>query len=296
MFNNPFREEAAASKNERQQLDHLLRITAPHERVILAAIGVVLVGFVAWSLLGSIVRAVTLDGVLIEPGIRHEVVSTEPGHLVEVLVTAGDRVAAGAPIARQTVPELEREAAVLLERVGLLEAELRDAGGQNDALRSLLDTTDSALLQMESRRDSRASIVSHGAGEVMKLFAAPGDYLPAGAAVALLRAMDDGPRWAVLQVTPDMAQRIETGMKAEVEVAAPDGTLHRLEGEVAVVASEPIPDWLAALLPASSGPAHRVEVVLHDASDLSVPDGTPCRIRIELGRDTPVALLAAGPS
>ena len=296
MFNNPFREEAAASKNERQQLDHLLRITAPHERVILAAIGVVLVGLVAWGLLGSIVRAVTFDGVLIEPGVRHEVVSTEPGHLVEILVAPGDRVAAGAPFARQTVPELERETAVLLERVGLLEAELRAAGGHNDALRSLLESTDAALLQMESRRDSRASIVSHSAGQVMNLYAALGDYLPAGEAVALLRAMDDQPRRAVLQVARDMAQRIEAGMKAEVEVAAPDGTSHRLEGEVAVVEAKPLPDWLAALLPATTGPAHRVEVALHETSDLSVPDGTPCRIRIELGRDTPAALLAAGPS
>ena len=39
MFNNPFLENAAASKNKRQQLDHLLRITAPHERFILAGIG-----------------------------------------------------------------------------------------------------------------------------------------------------------------------------------------------------------------------------------------------------------------
>ena len=39
MFNNPFLEAAASSRNKRQQLDHLLRITAPHERFILAGIG-----------------------------------------------------------------------------------------------------------------------------------------------------------------------------------------------------------------------------------------------------------------
>ena len=99
-----------------------------------------------------------------------------------------------------------------------------------------------------------------------------------------------------VSLTRDMAQRIEAGMKAEVEVAAPDGTSHRLEGEVAVVEAKPLPDWLAALLLATTGPAYRVEVALHETSDLSVPDGTPCRIRIELGRDTPAALLAAGPS
>ena len=59
MFNNPFLEQAAASKNKRQQLDHLLRVTAPHERVILAGIGVALLALAAWALFGSVVRAVT---------------------------------------------------------------------------------------------------------------------------------------------------------------------------------------------------------------------------------------------
>ena len=43
MFHNPLREEAATSRNERQQLDRLLQTTAPHERIILAGLGLVLV-------------------------------------------------------------------------------------------------------------------------------------------------------------------------------------------------------------------------------------------------------------
>ena len=82
MFNNPFLEEAAANKNKRQQLDHLLRVTAPHERVILGGIGLVLLALVALALFGSVVRAVTIDGILLEPGARHDVISTEPGYLV----------------------------------------------------------------------------------------------------------------------------------------------------------------------------------------------------------------------
>lgn len=121
MFDNPFLEGAASSRNKRQQLDHLLRITAPHERIILAGIGVVLLALMAWALFGSIVRSVTIDGVLIEPGLRHEVVSTEPGYLVEFLVVPGDRVEAGDPIARQSVPELVRETAALRDRVEMLE-------------------------------------------------------------------------------------------------------------------------------------------------------------------------------
>ena len=113
MFNTPFRKEAVSSRNQRQQLDHLLRITAPHERYILGGIGLVLLAFVAWALFGSIVRSITLEGVVIEPGARHEVISTEPGYVVEFLVAPGDRIDAGDLIARQSVPELDRETAAL---------------------------------------------------------------------------------------------------------------------------------------------------------------------------------------
>ena len=79
MFDNPFLEAAAGNRNKRQQLDYLLRITAPHERMILAGIGLVVLALVAWVQFGSIVHGVTIDGILIEPGARHEIVSTEPG-------------------------------------------------------------------------------------------------------------------------------------------------------------------------------------------------------------------------
>ena len=296
VFNSLFRQEAAASRNERQQLDHLLRITAPHERIIVAGIALVLAGFVAWAFFGSIERGATFDGVLIEPGARHEIVSTEPGHIVELLISPGDRVAAGEPIARQTVPELDREEAALQERITLLETEFREAGGDGGALRTLLDQARSALLQMEARRAARASIVSASGGEIAALGVAPGDYLPASATVALLREADDGSPRAVLRVAPDMAQRIRPGMRASVEVEIPEGELRRFEGAVASVAAGPLPRWLAPLLPAAAEPGHRVDIALDEAPGPAVPDGTPCRVHIELGRDTPAALLAPGPS
>lgn len=298
MFSSPFREKAAASRNERQQLDHLLRITAPHERVILAGIGLVLAGFLVWVLFGSIVRSVAFDGVLIEPGARHNVVSSESGHLVELLVVPGNRVAAGDLIARQSVPELDLEMEILRERVDLLEAGAREAGGESDVLRSLLASARAALLQMEARRAARALVVSQIGGEITNLHAAPGDYLPAGAAVALLRetTTDDRPLEAVLRAAPDLAQRIRPGMRASVEIAMPDGTIRRLEGEVGIVAAGPLPHWLAAMLPGTAEAGYRVDVVLSQVSDLSVPDGAPCRIRIELGRSSPAALLVHGQS
>ena len=208
MFRKAFLEEALASKDQRQQLDHLLRVTAPHERILLAGIGLALVALVVWGLFGSITLGLTLDGVLVEPGDRYEVMAAEPGHLVEVLVASGDRLEAGDPIARQTAPDLERETEgreteALRERVELLETEIRQAGG--GGLRSVLDTTMAALLEMEARRSARELIVGHIAGEVMALRAAPGDYLPVGAGVAQLRAAGKEPLQAVLRVDSQTA-------------------------------------------------------------------------------------------
>ena len=293
-FHSPFRDQAlAASANRRQDLDHLLLVTAPHERMVLAAVGVILAGIGIWALFGSITRDITLDGFLIEPGTRHEVVAAEPGYLAEFLVARGDRVEAGAGIARHTVPELDRESALLRDRVALLESQVEQSGGGAGG-GELLAAARAALLQLEAQRPAREVLVSPAAGHVAALHAAAGDYLPAGGAVAHVREAADRPLGAVLRVPPDMAQRLRPGMAASVEVEQHGGVTHRLDGVVAAVA--PLPHWLAAWPPAVAESGQRVDIELQLASALSVPDGTPCRVRIVLDRQAPAALLGLGPS
>lgn len=290
MFGNPFLQDSGSSRNKYQQLDHLLRVTAPHERMILAGIGLVMLALVVWALFGSIVRSVTFDGILFEPGVRHELVSSEPGYLKAFLVGPGDHVEVGDPIARQSVPELDGETAVLRDRVEMLKSELRQVDGEGSGLPSLLAAAQVALLQMEARRTARELIVSPVAGTVTALRSAPGEYLPAGGAVAQLRETEDQPLQAVVQVAPRMAKRIQPGMRASVEVMMPDDAQRRFDGDVSSVTPGPLPNWLATLQPAVPNATHRVDVVLHHASDLSLPDVTPCRVRIVLGQQPLTAL------
>ena len=289
MFNSLFLDDAAANRNKRQQLDHLLRVAAPHERVILAGIGVALLALLVWILFGSVVRSVAVDGVLLKPGIRHEVTSSEPGHLVKFLVAPGDMVEEGDPIARQTVPELEREMIALRDQLEILEAGIRQVGG--DGTHSLLASAQEALLQMEARRIAKEVIVSHMSGEVMALEATPGDYLPSKSVVAQLRNHENKPLQAVLQVAPRMAKRLRVGMQASVEVVMPDGMAHEVDGEIASVTSGSLPHWLAAFRSEGMEYASRIDIVLHSESGLAVPDGTPCRARIVLGRHSLIELL-----
>ena len=290
MFGNPFLQESAGSRNKYQQLDHLLRVTAPHERMILAGIGLVMLALVAWVLFGSIVRSVTIDGVLFEPGVRHELVSSEPGYLEAFLVAPGDHVEVGDPIARQSVPDLDGETAALRDRVEMLKSELQQVDGEGSGLPSLLAAAQVALLQLEARRSARELIVSPVAGKVAALRSAPGEYLPAGGGVAQLRETKDQPLQVALQVAPRTAKRIQHGMRASIEVVMPDGATRRLDGEVASVTPGPLPNWLATRRPAVPDATHRVNVVLHHESDFSLPDVTPCRVRIVLGQQPLTAL------
>jgi len=291
LFNNPFREQAVAASANRQQLDRLLRVTAPHERIVLAAVGLILAGLGSWIVFGSIARDLSLEGALLAPGQRHEVVATEPGYFMEFLVEPGDRVEPGTAIARQSVPELAGETAVLRDRVARLELDVEQAAGDAGNTRALLAAARVALSQIEAQRAARELIVSPLAGEVLALRSSPGDYLLAGAAVALLRDAEDRRLQATLHVAPRVARRLRRGMQASVDVQLPGGSTQRLEGTVSAVAAGPSPVSLSELQPLAAASALRVDIDLQPAPDLVLPDGTPCRVRIVLGRYSPASLL-----
>ena len=71
MFNNPlesFHDMVAEAKEEREQLDRLLTISTPRERLLVAAIAVFLLLLCAWLLFGNIARSITFNGTLAEQG------------------------------------------------------------------------------------------------------------------------------------------------------------------------------------------------------------------------------------
>ncbi len=99
MFNSPFgsfQDTVAEAKEEREQLDRLLTISTPRERLLVGAVALLLPVLLAWFCFGSVTRSVAVDGML--------VVSGEPppatARTVQALVwVAGDvpRLEAGMP-------------------------------------------------------------------------------------------------------------------------------------------------------------------------------------------------------
>ena len=71
MFNNPFgsfQDTVAAAKEEREQLDRLLTISTPRERLLVVAIAGLLLILAAWVFLGNVARDIAVEGVLVEAG------------------------------------------------------------------------------------------------------------------------------------------------------------------------------------------------------------------------------------
>ena len=107
MFNSPFdsfHNTVAEAKEEREQLDRLLTISTPRERLLVVVIAVLLCVLAAWLFLGSVARNVGVDGVLVEP---------RGDRSVYALVWFEGDVASEIEAGMRVVIELDREATTL---------------------------------------------------------------------------------------------------------------------------------------------------------------------------------------
>ena len=70
VFNNPFdsfHNTVAEAKEEREQLDQLLTVSTPRERLVVGIIALVVALLAVWLFLGSISHSRAVDGILAEP-------------------------------------------------------------------------------------------------------------------------------------------------------------------------------------------------------------------------------------
>ncbi len=83
VFNNPFdsfHNTVAEAKDEREQLDRLLTVSTPRERLLVGIIALVVALLAAWLFLGSVSHNRAVDGVVAEPA---------NGDSLQLLVWAG---------------------------------------------------------------------------------------------------------------------------------------------------------------------------------------------------------------
>ena len=283
-----FREEAFARRRNTEALDGLLRVTAPHEWLILAGLGLALVGVACWALFGSVERTLSAGCVLVQPGERHTVISEFSGNVVDVLVDVGASLEAGQPLARLSDPELSRDVAVARARVDALEA-------RSDTAQDALAPARAELLELTTIQALSEYIVSPYAGVVTRHAFVRGGAVAIGANVAEVREETGGWLEAVAFVTSERSERLGSGMEAKVLTGAADGGGRALDARVRDVAAHPSPPprWLADLGLSAPARSHMVRASLRVSPPPGLGDGESCSLRVVLGEEPPIRLLAA---
>ena len=299
MFKNPlFRERALIRRAQPEPLDDLLRVTAPREWLLLVGIAVALIAAVMWGAFAGVERTLSHGGMLIRPGVRHTLVAAASGIVTEVVAEVGDRIEAGQTIARLRQPELDWRQRLVQARVAALE---EDAGARTEETAGTwrevaLAEARAEQIELAAMRAAGPEVVSPYGGEVSANSLVTGRAVSAGEAVAEIRADARRTPEAIVYVPPGEA-RIEVGMAGRVAVSSRTGSRVYPAAVVAISApAEPNPA-AAGTADAAAGKVSRVgrvvRLALEGGEDLQVPDGTPCRIEIVLGRTTPFGLLVA---
>ena len=102
MFNNPFNsfhDTVAEAKEEREQLDRLLTVSTPRERLLVVLAALLLVVLAAWLFFGNVARSLAVEGVLIEAGEAPPGGDRSVQALIWVERDAAPHVKAGMPVA-----------------------------------------------------------------------------------------------------------------------------------------------------------------------------------------------------
>lgn len=286
-----FREQALAGRTQRERIDHLLKVTAPSERIVTMAIGAIVVALLVWLMFGAVPHTISTDGVVVETPPPRAVVSGTGGRLTAWLVAPGDRVEAGAPVARLAFPELDARIAALRKRVKAMQ-DTMGAGGDGSTQALALAATRMALLELEADRIVNGIVVSPAAGEVADLGPAPGDSVAAGDRIASVRAAGGRGLQLMVRVGDDMAREIGPGTPATLVVTLPEGTPRSFTAEVADVPG-PGPGRSAPGLgpDGQTGPLWRVRLSVDDDDGLRLAHGAPVRVRFFLEPQSPAALL-----
>ena len=294
-FNRLFREQALARRQRQEPLDDRLQITAPHEWLLVAGLGVVILALLVYGVVGSVERGLSYDVVFVLPGERHPVTAAVSGIVVEVLAEVGDTVEPGQVIARvQTPADQQRESSALRLAELLREAEGQTEGPSAEILQLLLSV---ANAEAGSGLAAGGDVVSLTGGEVMALDLVTGRPVAAGETVALVRTAVPGPPEALALASPDEASRLEAGMEARVSVAAVNREASVLPAEVVAVSERPVtpPEWLGDLGLSASAGSHLVRVsVANVGTEQAVTDGSTGSLRVVLGRSSFLSLLAPG--
>ena len=283
-----FRLRAASALSDPERLHTLLQVTSPREWILVAVTGVFFLMVLLWAVFGSIERTASLPCLVVPSGARHTVVSGVTGTVVEAVAAVGDRLEAGAALARLRQPEIDRELAIARARVARLASESADGAAGGGALTAAR----AVVRDLEEVVAAGGVVTTPWAGVVEYLAFIEGDAVASGEPVAQVVAGSDDSFDVVAFGHPDASRAVESGHPGFVRGAA-GAIVH----EASVAGAGPVlpapPAWLRRLgLDAAaslSGPGRLISFS-PEGAPFSLPPG-PCNVLVVTDEHAPIRLL-----
>ena len=214
-----YRQRAYEQRGRVAPIDGVLRISLPHEWLLLVVLAAAVIAVLVWSVVGRLESGVSGPCALQASGARHLVAAPAAGVVVEVLAEPADVVAAGDPLARLAAPELSLAAELATARAAALEAqhpgapETVAAAAEAEALADM-DTAGTLVLSPATGLLSTSRLLA-------------GVSVEAGAVVAEVQQADEGPPTVVVNLGRE-SSRVRAGMKTSVALTiagAPDAVI-----------------------------------------------------------------------
>ncbi len=206
-----YRRQAQEQRGRVAPIDGVLRVSAPHEWLLLLLLAAMVIAVVAWSFLGRLESSVSGPCVVQSAGARHPVAAPSAGVVVEVLAEPADRVEAGDLLARLAAPELTLASDLATARAAALVAQ------HPDALETVAAVAEAEALT--ARQTAGTAIRSPAGGRLTTSALRVGVSLEAGAVVADVRQATAGPPTVVVSLGSDAA-RVRPGMEASIVLGA----------------------------------------------------------------------------
>ena len=209
-----FRETALQNLSSPEQLDQLVRLTRPSAWIALAALGLVLLATVVWSVVGALPTSITGQGIIVSHGGTYDVVTPASGVVADFIpLKTGDPIRKGQVLGHLEQPllALERDTARReLERLEKLD------GGK---LQAPLLAARSRLEELSARHALASTIVSPRNGTVIELLVSEGDFVTASHPVLSVED-GDGALEALIYLPPQSeAKLVKPGMAVQLSPA-----------------------------------------------------------------------------
>jgi HlyD family secretion protein len=134
-----FRKVALERLSSPEQLDQMVQVTDAKGWLALTGLGALLVAAVGWGLWGSIPTEAQGDGILLRQGGISDLVANASGQVQEVLVSVGDVIEKGQPVAKIQQFALLRQIADDRSKLAALQSQYGEAAraaGQQKGLRA----------------------------------------------------------------------------------------------------------------------------------------------------------------